>query len=179
MPATPDESLAASVFALGLRLGFVRRDDVVRWADLRIESSPGTPPDWLIDLSLSPRLHLEDLIHLLQRLARGADPAATCRAVYALLPDVAGHTFDQSAAFAARLYQITYECLDGDWSQPLLSAADNLADNFDFLRDGDLDATELELIAAVRRFVDDHRDERIVRLLDPVRWSEPAPHSTP
>ena len=129
-------------------------------------------PVWLIDLSLSQTLHLLDVIGLLDRVAAGVDPVLTCKAVYALLPDVSGYTFDQAAAFAARVYEITAECLKWDWSQELMSTTDKLADDFDFLRDGYLDATEGEVIGAVQQFVQRHRDEAIVRLLHPVTWSD-------
>src|SRR5689334_14304447 len=97
MNPTPEEKLAASVFALGLRHGFVRREDVVRWADRRIEWSD-TPPEWLIDLSLSPNLHWVDLVSRLNQVAEGVDRVATCKAVYALLPDADGLSFDEAAA---------------------------------------------------------------------------------
>src|SRR6185503_8046748 len=171
MRPEPEDKLAASVFALGLRHGFIRREDVVRWADGRIEAS-GTPPVWLIDLSLSQTQHLLDVIGLLDRVAAGVDSVLTCKAVYALLPDVSGSPFDRAERFAARVYVITAECLKWDWSQELMSTTDKLADDFDFLRDGYLDATEGEVIGAVQQFVLLHRDEAIVRLLHPVTWSD-------
>jgi hypothetical protein len=164
---TPQEKLAASVFSLGLRHGFVRREDVVRWADRRVEISD-TPEEWLIDLSLSPTFHAEDLVSLLDRIADGVDRVATCNAVYALLPDAGGLSFDEAAAYAARVYRITYDCLGGDWSYELLGVTDQIADDFDFLY---LRATEDDVVGALRQFVESHRDEQIVRLLDPVRWS--------
>lgn len=172
MQPTPQEKLAASVFALGIVQGFVRREDVVRWADRRIAETD-SPSAWLIDLSLSQHQHVLDLLGNLRRLAAGVDPVATCKAIYALLPDVNGYTFDQAEAFAARVYQLTFECLNGDWSQQLLSTTDDLADNFEFLRKGYscVNATEGELIADVQQFIEDHRDEAIVRVLYPVRWS--------
>lgn len=38
MTPTSEDKLAASVFATGLMLGFVRREDVVRWATLAAEA---------------------------------------------------------------------------------------------------------------------------------------------
>lgn len=170
MTPTNSDKLAASVFALGLTHGFVRREDVVRWADRRILEIDHAP-EWLIDLSLSRDRHFMDLIGDLKRLADGVDPVTTCEAVYALLPDVSSYTFDEAETFAGRLYRITYQCLNGDRSKKFLSATDSLADHFEFLREGDLATTEQAVIGAVRQFVEDHRNDSIVRLLHPVRWS--------
>ena len=185
MEPTPDDKLAASVFALGLSAGFVRREDVVRWADRRIAEGD-VPPPWLIDLSLSEGQHLLDVVGDLKRLAEDAGPVVTCEAAYALLPDVAGYSFARAAALAKRVYRITYERLGGDWSQPLLATTDRLADDFDFLRDGYLNSTEQAVVGAFQQFVEDHRVERLVRLLLPVRWatededaSEPAARTGP
>jgi hypothetical protein len=164
------DRLAASVFALGLAHGFVRREDVIGWADRRITKTDSPPPEWLIDLSLSRDRHRLDLIGDLKRLAEGVDPAATCNATYALLPDEDGFSFDEAAALAARLYRITHDCLTGDWSNPLLHVTDALADDFDFLRDGYLAATEEQVVGAVRKFVRDHRDDAVARLLHPATW---------
>jgi hypothetical protein len=169
LEATHEEKLAASVFALGLRHGFVRREDVVRWADRRIEGSD-TPAAWLIELSMSQDRHWLDVVSVLNRVAEGVDRAATCRAVYALLPDAGGLSFNEAAAYAACVYRITAECLDWDWAHELLRATDRIADDFDLF--AYLRATETEVVGALLQFVDDDRDEQIVRLLDPVRWSE-------
>ena len=125
----------------------------------------------MIDLSLSRDRHLLDLISDLKRLAESVDPVATCKAMFALLPDVDAYSFDQVAAFAARLYRITYDCLSGDWSKEVLRVTDALADDFDFLRDGYLAATEEQVAGAVRQFVHDHRDDAVARLLHPVKWA--------
>jgi hypothetical protein len=176
----PEDKLAAAVFAVGLLEGFVRREDVVLWADSRIESTDA-PPEWLLDLSLSHNFHILDLVGLLNRVSEGVDPVSTCRAVYALLPEVGAYTFDRAASFAARLYGITYVCFKGDWSHELLSTADQLADEFELLRGGYVRATEGEVVAALQRFVREHRNMDIVRLLHPVRWSdaEEVPAPTP
>ncbi len=166
----PDDKLVAAVAARGLSLGAVRREDVVRWADRRI-AEIDVPPAWLVDLSLSQDRHRLDLIGDLNRLGDGVDPVAVCRAIYALLPDVGGRSFDRVARVAKQVYRTTYECLGGDWSQPLLSVTDNLADAFDFLRDGYLNSTEQAVAGAVERFAEEHRNGAIVGLLRPIAWS--------
>ena len=170
MEPTADDKLAASVFAVGIERGFVRRRDVVGWADRRIEEVD-VPGQWLIDLSLSRHAHVLDLIGTLRRVAAGVDPVATCKAVYALLPENDSYTFDQAKAVADWIYDFTFECLNGDWSQELLTVTDDLADNFDFLREGYIKGSEADLIADVREFIRDHRDQAVRRLLHPVQWS--------
>jgi len=168
IPTTADK-LAASVFALGLSLGFVLREDIVRWADRRI-GELDVAPEWLIELCMSKPKHFLDLISDLNRIGEGVDPVATCGATFALLPEVDDYTFDQTAAFAKRIYKITYQCLKGDWSKPLLKTTDGLADDFEFLREGYLAATEQSVIGAVKEFVRHHRSDEIIGLLDPVKW---------
>ena len=171
MEPTADEKLAASVFTFGLSRGCVQREDIVAWADRRIAETD-VPAMWLIDLSLSRDAHVLDVLSILNRVAQGVDPVATCKAIYALLPELKGGSFDHARAYAARLYEMTADCLKFDWSQELLPITDNLADNFDFLRGGYLDSTEAEVILDVQRFVRDHRDGRIVAMLHPVRWTQ-------
>ncbi len=170
MQSTPDDKLAASVFAVGLSLGFLRREDIIRWADRRI-SQVDIPDTWLIDLSLARDRDWLEVTDDLRHLASDVDPVATCTAVYALLPDISGYTFDQAADFARRLYEITHHSLNGDWENELLPISDNLMENFELVRAKYVKTTEHEVIAAVQQFVAEHRSAEIVRMLDPVRWS--------
>ena len=169
MDVSPDDRLAASVFATGLLLNFVGREDVVRWADRRIESVD-TPPGWLIDLSLSQNLFDMDLISLLRRVGTGTDPVATCKAAYALAPDVAALSFDEAARLAKRLYLVTNECL-GYRRDPLRREADNVDDTFDLARDDVVfrDQAVLEL----RAFLERHADERVKQMLGPAMGTGP------
>ena len=169
MEPTPEDKLVASVFALGLRLGSVPREDVVRWADGRIEEIE-QPPAWLIDLSLSESRHIMDLISDLRRVASGVAPVDTLKTVYALLPEPKEWTFEKAEEFAGRLYRLTHECLSGDWSHELVRTTDRLADEFEFQREGYLSVSRDSLIGAVRRFLNQNRDEESVRLLRPIRW---------
>ena len=169
--SSPDDRLAASVFAAGLNLGFVRREDVVRWADRRIDELP-TPPGWLIDLSLSRNLDLTDLVSMLRRVGAGADPVETCKAVYALFPDVRDLSFDRAAERAGLLYRITAECLAWDWDCPLLAEADHVDDMFGFVRDGYVDLGREGAVAQFQEFLDRHRGPGSAGLLHPVAWSE-------
>jgi hypothetical protein len=172
MHVSPDDRFATSVLAAGLLLGLFHREDVVRWADRRIESSD-IPPGWLIDLSLSQNLHDLDLIALLRRVGAGADPVATCRALYAFCPGARGLSFDAAAKLAERLYHITYDCLDGDWTRPLLAEADQVADTFDFVREGYVDLSRDDAVRQLDEFIERHRDEDLVKRLAPVAWSVP------
>ena len=169
---SPDDRLAASVFAAGLLLNFVRREDVVRWADRRIEALP-TAPAWLMDLSLSQDTHPADLVSLLRRVGAGVDPVATCEAILALYPEVEAPSFDGAAKLAEGLYRLVSECLGWDWKYPLRAEVDDVTDSFDFARDGYLDASPDEAVEQFRRFIERHRDDRIVKLLHPVVWSAP------
>lgn len=172
MDVSPDDRLAASVFAAGLLRGFVDREDIVRWADRRIEAG-AAPPDWLIELSLSQNLHLMDVISLLERVGTGVDPVATCEAILALYPEVEAPSFDEAAKLAEGLYQLVSECLGWECKYPLWVEADDVADNFDFVRDGYIDLSRDGAVGQFRRFIERHRDERIVKLLHPVVWSAP------
>ena len=170
MQPTPQEKLAASVFAAGLLHGFVRHEDVVRWADRRIEAAD-VPPPWLIDLSLSQRLHVLDVSGILKSVAAGTDPVATCEAIYALVP-IMGRTFVDAEKMAARLYRTTRDCLEADWNRPLLSQVDHISDTFQLVRDGYTDLTEHDAIRRLHEFVGKHHNPELLRLLDPVAWSD-------
>ncbi len=102
MQPTPDDKLVASVFALGLNFGFVRREDVVRWADQRIVECE-VAPGWLIDVSLSQHRQLTDLIGELREIGSGVNSTAMCEAAFGLLPDLKGLTFDVAEAVGKRL----------------------------------------------------------------------------
>ena len=169
MEPTPEDKLVASVFALGLRLGSVRREDVVRWADSRIEEIEQSPV-WLIDLSLSESRHIMDIISDLRRIASGVAPVDTLKAVYALLPEPKEWTFENAEELAGRLYRLTHECLHEDWSHELVRITDRLALDFEFQREGYLSVSRDSLIGAVRRFLNLYLDEQRVRLLPPIRW---------
>ena len=171
MDVSPDDRLAASVFETGLMLGVIKRQDVVRWADRRLESMQ-SPPDWLIDLSLSQNLHVLDVISLLKRVSAGADRLDTCKALLALFPPLQPRTFDKAEKVAKQLYRITHECLHGDWQLPLLAESDNVADTFDFIRDRYVNLHPDEAVKQLLDFIDRHRDEAVVELLRPVKWSE-------
>lgn len=157
-PPSPSDAFAAAVFAAGLEYGLLRREDVIAWADGHIETLPGPPPTWLIDLSLARDTNLEDLLGLLGRLGGGVDPVAVCRAVYALVPEASPGSVAEAEAAARRIYQITLDLLAGDWTRPLLCEADALEDNFDFARQGYVDKTEAEAAADVAAFLRKHRD---------------------
>jgi hypothetical protein len=169
MDVLPDDRLATSVFAVGLSLGFVRREDVVRWADRRIEEL-NIPPVWLIDLSLSLNLHLSDLTSLLQRVGHGADPAGTVEAILALLPPVAASTVEEAERIASRLYDIAYECFNGEWDYPLLAEADRVLDAFEFDWRGYPRSSAEEAVKQLHAFIERHRNRELVKRLWPVTW---------
>ena len=171
MRTESDDALAVSVFALALDHGFVRREDVVRWADRRIAETD-IPPAWLIDLSLSQDRHLSDLISELSEVGTDVSAEAVLRAVLALVPGVRAMSFDEAETLAKRLYGIARHRID-DWGSKLLGEADAIDDEFALVRSGYCSRQ-----AAVERladFVADNRDERAPEVLRPVVWSPPLP----
>jgi len=169
MPITEDDKLAAAVFARGLLFGFVRADDVARWADRRI-AELDQPPEWLIDLSLVQVCDPMEVAGQLKRAGMGIDPELVCRAIYSLLPDISPYTFSQAEAFALRLYRITSDCLDCDQSHELLAITDGLNQNFEIHRLVKPDATDATVLHPVQQFILEHRNEELAKLLDPVKW---------
>jgi hypothetical protein len=161
MEATPQDKLAASVFSVGLVHGLTSREEVVNWADRRIESTD-TPPQWLIDLSLSQNLHLLDIVGLLERVAEGVDPVTTCRAVYALFPDAAGLSLDEATSLSSQLYQVTLHTLDGDWND-LMSEVTHIDDSFSLLPY--IDLTERGAVLQLHEFIERHRNPDVVGFL--------------
>lgn len=154
---TDNDKLCASVFAHGLWLRFVRSEDVVRWAERRIEEVD-LAPEWLIDLSLMQETNVFYVIGQLKRIANDTDRVLICKAIYSLLPDIGGYSFKQAEAFAEMLYQITCDCVMADWSHELLKTSNWLAESFWMLREGYVAGTERELIDDVKRFVEVYRD---------------------
>ena len=169
LPLTSDDALAASAFALGLTFGFVRRTDVVLWADRRIGELE-QPSAWLIDLSLSQEWYIADLISHLKQAAEAVKPVDICSAVYAIAPHAGGLSFDQAESLAKLLYRITRECLGGDWSYPLLAQTDEIADSFAFVRDGYSSLTTEQATEQLAEFIEKHRIESTTRALLPVVW---------
>ena len=169
MHVLPSDPLAASVFALGSSLDFVRREDVVRWADRQIQEMD-QPPIWLIELSLSQNQHILDFITALKQIGADVEPETTCKAIYALLPDVSGFTFDQAEAMAKLVYRITRECLNGDWACPLLGETDEIADTFSHVRDGFTTLNEHDAIQQFKDFANRFRSEEVAKLLSPVEF---------
>lgn len=160
-----EDELAASIFALGLSLGFVRREDVVRWADRRIEEID-QPPLWLIDLSLSQEILLMDVISNLKEAGKGADPKAVFKITFGSLPNVRDLSFDQAESLASRVYYITR-----NWTGqeiPLIDEASRIDDTFCLARAGIL--SQQQALQQLTTFFDEHRDEGVARLLQPVMW---------
>lgn len=171
MTPTSDDKLAASVFALGLTLGFVQREDVVRWADRRITEIE-KPPMWLIDLSLSRDRHFMDLISDLNDIARGVDPVATCTVAFSLLPDTSELSFDDAEAMGKLVYQMARHCVP-DWDNKLLWEADSLDDTFSLIRGGYIAMTHQEAITQLTKFLESYRDRNMDQVLHPAVWSNP------
>jgi hypothetical protein len=67
---------------------------VARWADRRI-AEIDSAPEWLIDLSLSQNKNLPELISDLKQIVLGVDPVATCKAAYALVPNIGSYSFTE------------------------------------------------------------------------------------
>lgn len=168
----PDDALAASAFALGLTFGFVRREDVVRWADRRIMEIE-SPPVWLIDLSLSRDWNVLDVISKLQEVGKGTHADAVFKTILGLIPEVRGMSFEAAEALAKRIYDIARDCI-GDWHNPLLSKADQISDNFVLQRDGYITLSQREVVNELAEFVTDNRDQRMLDALHPVVWAAPA-----
>lgn len=171
----PDDALAASVFALGLKFGFVRREDVVRWADRRIMEIEN-PPMWLIDLSLSRDWNALDVISKLKEVGKGTHADAVVKTILGLIPEVRGMSFEAAEALAKRIYDIARHCID-DWHNPLLSKADEVSDNFVFQRDGYITLSQREVVNELAKFVTENRDQRMLEALRPVVWAAPDPSS--
>jgi len=72
-------SSSPPVLALGLSLDFVRRGDVVRWADRRIVELDSAP-EWLIDYPSRRAKTCYELIGDLKEIASGINPVDTCKA---------------------------------------------------------------------------------------------------
>jgi hypothetical protein len=178
MIASPDDRLAASIFAVGLELGHVRHEDIIEWADRRITEIE-IPPTWLIDLSLSRNAHPLDVTGNLKRVAFGVEPLRTCTAIYAILArDLSGFTSEEAEEFAGAMYMIAFKCFDGDWNNELLCVTDRLADNFEFNREGWLNWSRSRAIEALQQFLAEFRDDSIPRLVRPVKWLIPSSTAT-
>jgi hypothetical protein len=170
MLPTLDDKLSTSVFSLGLTLSFLRREDVVRWADRRI-GEVDVAPEWLINLSLSQDANLMQLIGDLKQIADGVDPSATCKGAYSLVPNRGGVSFDEAEELAKLLYRIAYRSLGGDWHNSLLRESDSIADMFCLVRDGYAKLSEQQAIDRLFSFIERNRDSRFVELIQPVVWS--------
>lgn len=169
MESASDHPLAASVYALGLLHNFVRREEVVEWADRQIEALD-VPPMWLIDLSMSQHLHYLDMIALLKPVAAGVNKLDTVTAAFSMLPCMGDVSFEDAIDFAYRLYCIAFEGLNVDWSQPLLRELDWLSDEFMLVRDGYSATSERDLIDRLQSFIEQQRNPKLSELFQPVAW---------
>jgi hypothetical protein len=163
-----DESLAA-VLSQGLRYQHVSMQDVIRRADREIERRP-TPPSWIVELSMSARTHVLDVVNLLNRIAGDVDRVTVARGLLSLVVDTDKLTFSELGTLAAKVYQLTYDTLEGDWAQPMLNDADRVADNFDWLREGYTDLSEGEVMQAFDDFLRKYSDRAFADRLYPVRF---------
>jgi hypothetical protein len=170
-----DERCAA-VLSAGLRLGVIEHWAAIAWADREIARRDDVP-GWLIDLSLSQRRHILDVIGQLQEVGRHVDRRAVFVGICSLLPDLTGYNFDRCEALATRLYRTAYELLSGDWSCDLLYDADAVADAFAWQRDGLIDATPEQVMADFRAFVARLRDEAVRHMLVPVQFDVGDPET--
>jgi len=159
-PHVTDE-LCTAILAAGLWLGVVDADAVVAWADGEIGRRADVPPPWLIELSLSKRRHVLDVIAILNEVAGKVDRRAVFAGVCSLLPDLNHYDFDQCEALARRLYRTAYELFEGDWNCELLAASDEAADAFEWQRDGCIADTRDQVAATFRAFVDGLRDDAV------------------
>jgi|GEM_PF-725038 len=173
MEPTPEDKLCAAVFALGLCMGFVRRQDVVLWADRRITEVSGAP-EWLINLSLSKDKALLDLISELNQIGDGVDPLATCESAYALVPQRDGISFAEAEVLAKFIYRITHRGLKSNWHIRLLREADEIADAFCLVREGYSKLSEEQAVERLHAFVGRHRDGEVLEKLQPVGWAYSA-----
>jgi hypothetical protein len=62
----------AESLARALELALIDVADAVRWADRKIAETD-VPPDALCDVSMSPKAHLQDVVHLLRSLPGECD----------------------------------------------------------------------------------------------------------
>jgi hypothetical protein len=157
----------AAILAAGLRLGVVDPDAAIAWADREIARRDDIP-GWLIDLSLSKRRHILDVIGGLDEVGRGVDRRAVFVGVCSLLPDLTSYDFDACEALAGRLYRIAYDLLAGEWSCDLLYDADAAADAFEWQREGLINSTPDQVAADFRALIDRVRDPGLQRGLAPV-----------
>lgn len=160
------------MFALGLTFGFVRREDVVRWADRRIMEIE-SPPAWLIDLSLSRDWNPLDAISSLEKVGKGSEVDSIFKTVLGLIPEITDIPFDAAEALSKQLYDIASHCID-DWHNPLLIEADQIKENFVLQPDGYCTLSQQEVVNELVKFVVENRDQRIVDALHPVAWVAPV-----
>jgi hypothetical protein len=156
----------AAVLAAGLQLGVIDQNVVVRWADDRI-ARLASVPDWLIELSLSKKLHVLDVVRMLNCIAGEFDRRAVFVGVCAMLPDLRADDFDGCEAMARRIYGFARNYFAMDWTCLLLCDADEIVDEFGMQRDGLIMATREAVADHFRAFVDRLRDEAIRRGLSP------------
>jgi hypothetical protein len=166
-----EDSHIASVFSLGIRSGFAARSQIVQWADREI-SARSEPPLWILDLAMSEQSHVLDVISLLKNAGGGnhADPIETIRVAYALLPDTLSFDYQASAYLAGQIYRVTCDALGADWSQPMVSDACWLADEFQLVEEGYSTLAKGDLMNKVDELVRRYRSPDVVRRLEPVRW---------
>ena len=172
-----NEQLIAGIFAFGLRHSIISLGQVIQWADRQIERQD-PPRRWILDLSMSATMHISDVIRLLNAAAGNEDRVLICRGIYSLLPDLRRYGYEELASIAQQLYQLTYTCLEGNWSIPLLEDADIASDNFDWVREGQggrigdriVPMTRQEVISSFHKFIDSQRDQQLKQQLEPVTY---------
>jgi len=167
-----DGRLLAAVLAAGLRSGAVHRADVVQWADAQIAARE-QPPIWIIDLALTGRSDLRDVIGLLSRQSEGVAPLEACQAFYALLPDVSEQEVEAAEAAAELIHHVALACLGLDWRCGLLRETDELTHNFGWARQGYVEFPVEEAAARVRAFAQRYRNEHLCQQLAPVHLDIP------